>query len=109
MRMETFLIICVSFQAGSVKSNCDTVNVVSDCTASYRDSCLSQSSCHCPIYMDVTFGAIAAITYKENDLVMYKCGQCHKCLEKLLIIMDQIFRWIRLIFVSEKSVQGKVI
>lgn len=109
MRMETFLIICVSFQAGSVKSNWDMVNVVSDYTASYRDSCLSQSSCHCPIYMEVAFGAIAAITYKENDLVMYKCGQCHKCLEKLLIIMDQIFRWIRLIFVSEKSVQGKVI
>lgn len=68
MRMETFLIICVSFQAGILKSNCVMVNVISDCTGSYRDPCLSQSSCHCPIDMDVTFSAIAAIAYKESDL-----------------------------------------
>lgn len=106
--METFLVMCLSFQAGSLKSNCDTVNIISDYTASYRVSCLSQSSCLFPIYMDVSFGAIAAIAYKGNDLVIYKCGQCHKYLEKLLIIMDQIFRWIKLIFASEKSVQGKM-
>lgn len=33
-----------------------------------------------PIYMDVTSGATAAIAYKDNDLVVYKCGQCWKCL-----------------------------
>lgn len=76
MRMETFLIIHVSFQAGSAKSNCDVVNKIIDSTACHWDSYLSQSSCRCHIYVDRTLSAIAAIAYKENYLVMCKCGQC---------------------------------
>lgn len=81
------------------------VNMISGYTASYRDSCLSQSSCYYPIYMDVIFGAIAAIVYKKNYLWVDVI--CVISVKKLLILMNQIFRWIKLTFVSEKIVQAR--
>lgn len=75
MKMETFLIIHVSFQVGSLKTNCDIVKMISDCRAKYTFLPSTIIVLLFPLYA-YNFAALAAIVYKENCLITQKCGQC---------------------------------